>query len=81
MMRFRVANRTICGVLDEMRQCNKTHNYAYLESLIEEAQSMANRMEAALWNQKDYKYAREEHKELKAKLKKLRKEVDNDSSK
>lgn len=41
-------NRTICDVLSEMRKCHETHNYAYLPGLIEEAQSMANRMEAAL---------------------------------
>jgi DNA helicase TIP49 (TBP-interacting protein) len=65
-------NRTICDVLQAMRQCSKTKNYSYLEGLIEEAQNLANRMEAALWDQKDFEYARKEHKDLKKEIKKLK---------
>ena len=60
-------NRAICSVLQEMRECAKTSNYSYLPGLIEEAQSLANRMEAALWDQKDFTA-------LQAKLSKLNKE-------
>lgn len=65
-------NRTICSVLEEMRNCCKTSNFSYLPGLIEECQSLANRMESALWDQKDIKYYREEKKELKEEIKKLK---------
>ena len=41
-------NRTLCDVFEEMRKCSETRNFSYLPGLIEEAQHMANRMEAAL---------------------------------
>ena len=46
-------HRYICSVLDEMRECMKTQNYSYLPGLLEECQTLANRMESALWEQKD----------------------------
>ena len=61
-------NRTICSVLQEMRECAKTSNYSYLPGLIEEAQSLANRMEAALWDQKDFIRAQQQHKQLKSEI-------------
>jgi len=67
-------NRTICAVFEEMRKCDKTRNYSYLIGLIEEAQSLANRMEAALWDQGDVKRARETLRELKKEIKDLREE-------
>jgi len=77
-MRFRryqgmreMPNRTLCDVLEEMRKAGKTRNYSYLDGLVEEAQTMANRMEAALWDQGDLKRMREERKELKAEIEKL----------
>ena len=63
-------NRYICSVLDEMRECIKTHNYSYLSGLIEEAQMMANRMEATLWDQKKLATLHEDIKKAKKKLKK-----------
>ena len=66
-------NRTICDVLKEMRTANETRNFAYILPLIEEVQSMANRMEAALYDQDDVKYSREEYKKLQKQVKKLRK--------
>lgn len=66
-------HRTVCDVLKEMRQCNKTRNYAALPGLIEEVQSKANRMEAALGDQKDLKEMNEEWHRLKNEIKKLRK--------
>jgi len=41
-------NRFVCDVLKEMRKCNETRNFSYLPGLIEEAQTMVNRMEARL---------------------------------
>lgn len=70
-----MANRTVCDVLSEMRKCVKTLNFSYLESLIEEVQTMVNRMEAGLWDQKDVERLREEKKQLKEEVKQLRKET------
>ena len=67
-------NRTLCAVLDEMRKAFETRNFSYLTGLIEEAQSMGNKMEAKLWDQKDFIAAKEEHEKLKAELKELKKE-------
>lgn len=72
--------RTMCDVLEEMRMCHKTRNYSPMLGLIEEAQSMANRMEATLTEKKDYrdwhKKVQKEKDELRSLLKitnKLRK--------
>jgi hypothetical protein len=43
-------NRTLCSVLEEMRSCYKTRNFAPLKGLIEEAQIYGNRMEAKLFD-------------------------------
>lgn len=43
-----MGNRYICDVLSEMRTCNETRNYGSLLGLIEECQTLANRMEAGL---------------------------------
>lgn len=68
-------NRTMCEVLDEMRQCHKTRNYAPLLGLIEEVQSMGNRMEAGLGEKNDYERWRKRVKTEKETLKKLLKET------
>jgi len=57
-------NRTICGVLEEMRSCNETKNYSYLLGLIEEAQSMANKMESKIDLIKDFEEMKDKYKEL-----------------
>ncbi len=67
-------NRVICSVLDEMRKCHETRNYAYLLGLIEEAQSLANRMESALGDKKDIR----EWSDMRAKLKEEIKELRNE---
>lgn len=59
--------RAICDVLYEMRACHKTRNYGYLKGLIEEVQTMANRMESAL---EELKW---DEDALKARLKKVKK--------
>lgn len=38
----------MCEALDEMRECIKTLNFSYMSGLIEEVQSMGNRMESGL---------------------------------
>lgn len=69
-------NRTICSVLDGMRDCSKTKNFSYLDGLIEEAQMLANRMEAKLYDLSDYEYKMKEYKKIKAEVDKLREERD-----
>ena len=65
-------SRVLCEVLHEMRECAKTGNYSYLPGLIEEAQSMANRMEAKLSQVKDIDKVDQRWHDLKAKEKELR---------
>ena len=77
-------NRTMCDVLSEMRKCAETGNYSYLPGLIEEVQSMGNRMESKLEDVKDLNRTRENLKELKTEynelLKKKEKLDDNDKT-
>jgi cell shape-determining protein MreC len=68
-------NRTLCDVLNEMRECVKTLNFSYLLGLIEEAQTLGNRMEAKLYEIKDFEHLHEEIKVLKKKKKKLEDKV------
>ena len=67
--------RYICDVLYEMRACTKTLNFSYLIGMIEELQTLANRMEERLYEMKDFEYLHEEIRALKKKKKKLEKEV------
>ena len=64
-------NRTMCDVLREMRDCYKTRNFCSLNGLIEECQSMGNRMEAGLQDYHDIKGFREEKAKLKQDINKL----------
>ena len=68
-------SRFICTVLDEMRTCIKTLNFSYLESLIEEAQILANRMESSLDDVDCLERLRENVKDLETQKKSLRKEI------
>lgn len=68
-------NRSLCGVLEEMRECYKTRNFAALPGLIEEAQSYGNRMEAKLTDVKDYTSIKERYNELKQKVEELEKQT------
>jgi hypothetical protein len=68
-------NRTLCDVLREMRQCHETRNYSYLLGLIEEAQSMGNRMEAGLEDVKDVRSMLERKRELKKEIRVLEKKI------
>ena len=76
-------NRYVCDVLEEMRKLNESRNYGSLLGMVEEVQTLVNRMEAALGEQKDYqrwhekaKKEKDEYKKLLAKSNKLRKKKD-----
>ena len=69
-------NRYMCDVLTEMRTCTETSNYAYLPSLIEEVQVMANRMEASLYDKNDYTSIKKMIAEKKVELKKIEKKIE-----
>jgi|TARA_Y100000296_G_C5021960_1_gene180282 hypothetical protein len=69
-------NRLLCDVFSEMRNCVKTLNFSYLPGLIEEAQSLGNRMEAHLYDIKDFNRLHKDIKALKKKKKKLKEEVE-----
>lgn len=67
-------NRYICTVFDEMRDCLKTNNFSYLGGLINEANIMAQRMEAKLYTIKDFERLENRVKEMRADLKKANKD-------
>ena len=67
--------RYICEVLEEMRNCYKTYNFSPILGLIEEVQTMGNRMEAALGKRRDYFRWADEEKEARNKLEELEKEI------
>lgn len=67
--------RTICAVLEDMRNCYKTYNFQAIGSLIEEVQMLANRMEASLENRRDYVYEREKLKEVREEVQSLKREL------
>ena len=68
-------NRVLCSVLEEMRTCTKTLNFALLPSLIEEAQTLGNRMEAGLDDQRDVARISDELSKLRKERKALLKEI------
>jgi len=68
-------NRSLCDVLEEMRKCFETRNFAPLLGLIEEAQSMGNRMEAGVSDKKDLAKLQAEWHELRYKIIELRAEA------
>jgi len=65
-------NRYICDVLEEMRTSVKT---LMIPSLIEEVQTMANRMEMALEDMKDLKGLKDEIVDKKEELETLKDEI------
>lgn len=64
-------HRTLCDVLSDMRRCDDTKNYAGLASLIEEAQSLGNRMESGLSMKSDLAEWDKDWTEKKNEMKKL----------
>lgn len=69
-------NRTLCSVLDDMRKAVETLNFSYMKGLIEEAQYLADKMEAALADQKDIRKLSEDRSALKKEVKLLTKQVE-----
>jgi uncharacterized protein Yka (UPF0111/DUF47 family) len=65
----------VCDVLEEMRTSVKTLNFAMIPSLIEEVQTMANRMEMALEDMKDLKTLKNEIVDKKEELESLKDEI------
>lgn len=61
-------NRTLCDVLKEMRACYDTRNFAPLMGLIEEAQTYGNRMEAKLYDVRNYENLKKRYKALQKKV-------------
>lgn len=66
-------NRLVCSVLEEMRALDKAKNYGSLLGLIEEVQTLVNRMESALSDKRDIKEWSEKRRKLKKEVKKLTK--------
>lgn len=64
-------HRYLCDVVEEIRVCYKTRNFCPILGLVEEVQTMANRMEAALNEKSDYEAWHKRVKKEKAELKKL----------
>ena len=69
-------NRHICDVLQEMRKAYESRTYVLIPGLIEEAQSMVNRMEAALYDKSDMRYTLKTMKKLKKEKKALQDEIE-----
>lgn len=68
-------NRLVCNVLDEMRECSKTRNFSYLDGLIEEVQTLVNRMEGKLLDNKELGELDERIRESKSDLSRLKQSV------
>ena len=81
-------HRYVCDVLEEMRKCDKVRNYSIMLSLIEEVQTLVNRMEAGLGEKSDHevwhkkaKTEKKEYKRLLNKTNKLRKKAGEEEKK
>ena len=80
-------NRYVCSVLDEMRECLKVwygqSSKRHMAALIEEAQTLVNRMEAGLQDIKGHESLLEKRRKLKKEIKKLKQakaELEDDDS-
>lgn len=81
---FSYPNRLVCSVLDEMRKMLDKldeHNVPRYKSaqsmLIEEAQTLVNRMESALEDHDDIRRVRKELKKLEKQIKDKKEEKDS----
>lgn len=73
-------SRTICSVMDEMRVYLKLvvkdkKHHDHLLSLVEESQTLANRMEAAIWDQHTIKSLQDERQRLKKEINDLEQKI------
>ena len=66
-------NRTACDVMEEARKCYESRNFAGILGMIEELQSMFNKMEASLNDKNDAVEYKKTRKELAGECKKLTK--------
>jgi cell shape-determining protein MreC len=73
---MQMPNRYLCTVLDEMRSCFNSRNFGYLDGLIEEVQTLANRMESKLYDIKDHEQLIKDIRDKKKEIKDLDKEID-----
>lgn len=69
-------NRLLCDVLSDMRKCVESSNFSPMSGLIEEAQIMGNRMEAALSEQSDLLKLNIEYSKAKKAYNNLKTEYD-----
>lgn len=74
MIDYYYPNRTLCSTLEAMRKSYETRNFSGLLGLIEEAQYLADRMEAALGDSKDIRKLSEERAKLRKEVKALQKQ-------
>ena len=77
-------NRYACTVLEEARAALEKLNWVtlafskrHLATLLEEMQTIVNRMEAGLEDKSDYSYSRDKLREIRIELEELRKEKKN----
>lgn len=68
-------HRHFCTVLEEMRACFKTYNFGAMQGLMEELQSIGNRMESGLEAMDDYNTLREKMKAMARKYTALKREA------
>ena len=70
-------DRTICDVIYEIQECRKQHNYALLDTQVEEIRTYAQRMEDKLWKYRQVFRGEDDHelKELEESRKKLKDEI------
>lgn len=69
-------HRYVCEVLDEMRTAIKIHRPDLVIGLIEEAQTIVNRMEAKLHEYADMGYNLDEARKLRKTLRELKDHAD-----
>lgn len=74
--RLDMPHRFICEVLDEMRTAIKIHRPDLVIGLIEEAQTLVNRMEAKLGDYSDLGYNLRDASKLRKDLRELRDAAD-----
>jgi hypothetical protein len=65
-------SRYVCEVLTEIRECTKTLRFDRLPGLIEEVQTLVNRMEARLNDYSSMKYDLQRARELKQRIAQLK---------
>lgn len=69
-------NRFVCDVLGEIRVAYKNRSYVLIPGLVEEAQTMVNRMEATLHDKSDVKWEISRLRKLKQERKALEDEIE-----